>query len=87
MSTQLKMRLASFLLSVLLLANTGSLWAQCAMCKGQLESTSDTHVGLAVNDGILYLLALPFLIAGTVATLLYIQKRKQSGEQPMTTKG
>ena len=51
--------------------------AQCAMCKGQLESTSDTGVGLAVNDGILYLLALPFIIGLTVAGLLWNINRKQ----------
>ena len=51
--------------------------AQCAMCKGQLESTSESHVGMAVNDGILYLLALPFLLALTVGGLIWFQVRKQ----------
>ena len=52
-------------------------YAQCAMCKGQLESTSDTHVGLAVNDGILYLLALPFLMILSVSLIVWSRVRKQ----------
>jgi hypothetical protein len=64
----------------IILALSAILWtvanAQCAMCKGQLETTSDTGVGLAVNDGILYLLALPFIIGATVGFMIWNIQRK-----------
>ncbi|MFK7971970.1 MAG: hypothetical protein AB8F95_16505 [Bacteroidia bacterium] len=63
-------------LSIVMLILTVSIHAQCAMCKGQLESTSESHVGMAVNDGILYLLSLPFLLVITGAVLIWNQKRK-----------
>jgi hypothetical protein len=71
---QFQKRLLAFL--ILSMAHVIA-FAQCAMCKGQLESTSESHVGLAVNDGILYLLALPFLMILSVSILVWNQVRKQ----------
>lgn len=48
--------------------------AQCAMCRGSLESSvsqGNTNFAAGINKGILYLLAMPYLIMGTIAYLWY----------------
>jgi len=56
-----------------------SLRAQCPMCKTNVES-SQKHghaVGLGLNAGILYLLAMPYLLIGTAGIVVYRHYRKQ----------
>ena len=55
-------------------------WAQCSTCKGQLEN-ADPQVAVAVNQGILYLLALPFILAATIGIIWY--KKQQAFIQRM----
>lgn len=50
------------------------------MCKGQLESHGNDGTSLAVNHGILYLLAMPFLLAGTVGLIIYINVKRRDKE-------
>ncbi|MFY8107583.1 MAG: hypothetical protein ACOVO9_01280 [Bacteroidia bacterium] len=48
--------------------------AQCAMCKSNLEMAREgggTNVGNTLNMGILYLLALPYLVAGVFGFIYY----------------
>jgi len=48
----------------LLLLNTASVSAQCAMCRSTLEnnfSNGNPGIGAGINAGILYLLVLPYL--------------------------
>jgi hypothetical protein len=48
--------------------------AQCAMCRGSLESSvsqGNTNFAAGINKGILYLLAMPYLIMATIAYLWY----------------
>ena len=43
--------------------------AQCAMCKAVVETNMDgqtNKVGMGLNSGILYLMALPYLILGSM---------------------
>lgn len=54
--------------------------AQCAMCKGQLESHGDNGTSLAVNTGILYLLLMPFLFAGFIGFIFYKRNKKMKAE-------
>lgn len=51
---------------------------QCAMCKVVVETnleSGDTK-GLGLNNGILYLMAIPYLAALVFAILYYIQNKK-----------
>jgi hypothetical protein len=53
--------------------------AQCAQCKANVEAASkdpNNRVGRGLNGGILYLLAVPYLLAGTVAVLWYRNYRR-----------
>ena len=60
--------------------------AQCAMCKSNLEmarQNGGTNVGNTLNDGILYLLALPYLIAAAFAYVYY--KKYKEKKNSLTT--
>ena len=45
--------------------------AQCAMCRAVLESEEGGNKGAAVNDGIVYLMAFPYLLVGIVGYVVY----------------
>lgn len=45
--------------------------AQCAMCRASLESSGDTSQGEAVNDGIVYLMAIPYILVAVMAYVIY----------------
>ena len=47
--------------------------AQCAMCRAVLESESSGNAAEGINNGIVYLMALPYLL---VAGLFYFIYRK-----------
>jgi len=53
--------------------------AQCPMCKTSLEANrkdDQKAVGQGLNKGILYLLAMPFLLVGTVGGLYWHRQRR-----------
>ena len=54
--------------------------AQCAMCRAQLQSMDDTSMAESVNDGIVYLMAVPYLLIAVLAFFIYrsFNKKKQS---------
>lgn len=45
--------------------------AQCAMCRAQLESMDDNSLAESVNDGIVYLMAVPYILIAVVGFLIY----------------
>ena len=45
--------------------------AQCAMCRAALESEGNNNKAAAVNDGIVYLMVIPYLIVGFVGFFVY----------------
>jgi hypothetical protein len=47
--------------------------AQCAMCRAVLESEADTSAAEGINNGIIYLMAVPYIL---VAGLFYVIYRK-----------
>lgn len=47
--------------------------AQCAMCRAVLESEESKSVAEGINDGIVYLMAIPYLLVGAV--IFYIYKK------------
>lgn len=56
-----------------------SVYSQCAMCKAVVESSGQ---GEAVNDGIIYLMFIPYILIGTVGYFIYrhYKKNNQSEE-------
>jgi len=53
--------------------------AQCAMCRASLESEGNTVKAEAVNDGIVYLMVIPYVLVGVVGVVVYrmYSKKKQ----------
>ena len=55
-------------------------FAQCAMCKAVVETNlnaGDTK-GAGLNDGILFLMAIPYFLIFTFGLFYYLNKRKIS---------
>ncbi len=58
--------------------------AQCPMCKTAVESSiksGQNNVGKGLNDGILYLLAAPYLFVGTIGFLWFKKYRAKVASQ------
>ncbi len=51
--------------------------AQCAMCRAALESEGDTSKAEAINNGIVYLMAFPYIMVGIVFYVVYKMKFKK----------
>ena len=45
--------------------------AQCAMCRAALESEESGVKAEAVNDGIVYLMAIPYILVGIIGYAIY----------------
>ncbi|MFA7444898.1 MAG: hypothetical protein WCY89_03055 [Flavobacteriaceae bacterium] len=52
--------------------------AQCAMCRAVLESEEGGVKAEAINDGIVYLMAIPYILVGIVGYAIYKIKTKKS---------
>jgi len=48
-----------------------SLEAQCAMCRAVLESEDGQSTAKGINNGIIYLMVIPYLLVGGVAYFTY----------------
>ena len=56
--------------------NLTDLFSQCAMCRAVLESQEDQSVSAGLNDGIIYLMAIPYIVAGFIGFLIYKKFKK-----------
>lgn len=45
--------------------------AQCAMCRAVLESEEGQTAAEGINDGIVYLMAIPYLLVGGLGYFIY----------------
>lgn len=76
----MKKVLAIFLFFTLVIAIQPEANAQCAMCTANAEmgvKNGNTQTK-GLNTGVLYLLAIPFLLAGGVGVLWYTNFRKKN---------
>lgn len=68
----------AFALLWLLLFSAEQGLAQCAMCRAVLESNGDNAVAEGINNGIVYLMAIPYLLVGFLIVVVY-RKVKSGG--------
>lgn len=54
--------------------------AQCAMCRAVLESEEGGVKAAAVNDGIVYLMAFPYVLIAIIGYVVYKMKYKPKKE-------
>ena len=69
----------NLLISFIFLVTSISLNAQCAMCKAAVEANlkDGGNAGAGLNQGILYLMAMPYIAMLLFASFYYLQKRKK----------
>ncbi|WP_443135208.1 hypothetical protein [Flavobacterium sp. KACC 22758] len=56
--------------------------AQCAMCRAALAGDSNVKKAEAVNDGIVFLMIIPYLLVAIIGYLIYrmYQSKKKKAE-------
>ena len=57
-----------------------SSYAQCAMCRAALTSEGNVEKAQAVNDGIVYLMAIPYILVGGIGYYIYRMRKKKKQE-------
>lgn len=64
---------------VIFVTHTTKLNAQCAMCKAAVEANlkDGGSAGAGLNDGILYLMAMPYVAMFFFGVFYYLQKRNK----------
>ncbi|TLU89852.1 hypothetical protein [Dyadobacter sediminis] len=74
--------ITGFIISCIL---TGSnVWAQCAMCRGTVESSMGNgrnNVGIGLNTGILFLFVMPYLLVAVIGYLWYRNSKRNMQER------
>lgn len=63
-------KLTYIILAVVLLTAI-PLEAQCAMCRAVLESESDLSQAKGINNGIVYLMAIPYILIAILGIYIY----------------
>ena len=65
---KMKQKFFFFLFSLLFFLQTN---AQCAMCRAVLESEEGQSTAEGVNNGIVYLMVVPYVLIGGLAFYIY----------------
>ena len=52
--------------------------AQCAMCRAALEGEGNLTKAEAVNDGIVYLMIIPYVLVATIGVIIYKMNKKKN---------
>lgn len=65
--------LLTLFLAMLLLP--GDVLGQCAMCRAVLESGEEQEVARGLNNGIIYLMAVPYVLIGVLGYIIYRKLR------------
>lgn len=64
----MKTKIIFFLFSVFFFLKSN---AQCAMCRAVLESEEGQTAAEGINDGIVYLMAIPYILVGGLGYFIY----------------
>ncbi|MGA1226829.1 MAG: hypothetical protein ACO3VF_06235 [Tamlana sp.] len=64
----MKQKIIFFLFSVICFLESS---AQCAMCRAVLESEEGQSAAEGINDGIVYLMAIPYILIAGIGYFIY----------------
>ncbi|WP_458627810.1 hypothetical protein [Winogradskyella sp. PC D3.3] len=64
----MKQKIVFFLFSLFFILKTN---AQCAMCRAVLESGEDQSAAEGINDGIVFLMAVPYILVAVIGFVIY----------------
>ncbi|MDY8136692.1 hypothetical protein [Aquimarina sp. 2201CG5-10] len=70
------MKKKTILILLLLLIVSLPVDAQCAMCRAVLESEEGQKTAKGINNGIVYLMMIPYVLVGVVGYFIYRNKKK-----------
>jgi len=70
------MKLKITILFILFILALTSVDAQCAMCRAVLESEEGQSTAEGVNNGIVYLMAIPYILVGGLGFFIYRSRKK-----------
>jgi len=71
----MKKNVSILLIFVGLFLVSTDLEAQCAMCRAALESETDNSQAEGINNGIVYLMAIPYILVGGLFYFIYRKLR------------
>lgn len=63
-------------------ATTTITTSQCAMCRAVLESEEDNSTAKGINNGIKYLMIIPYILVGGVFYFVYKSKKSSKTDTP-----
>lgn len=69
------MKVRVLLVLIVFLAVPQFVEAQCAMCRAVVESEGDAETAEALNDGIVYLMAIPYVLVAALGYFIYRKMR------------
>lgn len=55
--------------------------AQCSMCRAVLETAANSATAEGINQGILYLMAFPYLLVALIGYFVYKSRQKAKAEE------
>ena len=65
-----------YLLSIFIIYIPEILNAQCSMCRAVLESENGMSTAKGINDGILYLMSIPYILVFILGYMVYRTYKK-----------
>ena len=69
------LRWLSFILLMVLFLLPQESIGQCAMCRAVLESSGENSMAEGINDGIVYLMAIPYILVAFLGYFVYRKMR------------
>ena len=60
-----------FVLLIILFLLADAMFGQCAMCRAVLESGGDQSAAEGINDGIVFLMAIPYILVAVIGFIIY----------------
>lgn len=70
-------RVQKLLLGIFIFFMNVATYGQCAMCRAALEGEGNLKKAEAVNDGIVYLMMIPYILVGAIGVFIFRMYRKR----------
>lgn len=74
---KLKSKTSNFLIGIFVFLLGISANAQCAMCRASLQGDENMAKAEAVNDGIVYLMIIPYVLIGAIGYYIFRMYKKK----------
>jgi uncharacterized membrane protein len=74
------MRRKAILLAIVFVAillGSVDVHAQCAMCRAAIEGEGNSTKAEALNDGIVYLMVIPYVLVGVIGYIIYRMRKNK----------